>query len=440
LKSLQAIIEKADPRKDYCGLKSSFVKGKKHVWSIENVNYSSDFSSSSERNSVVKRMAKVEEVRKRVDSVKKPERPDKVPDLEELSQKHKALTRQHSYMYTDDKSKKSISRADTFPESLSGSSAPLGFPQPENDSSDEDGKHRIKSYTYSTYHESDASDSLDWSIVDSVEGMRESRFLTQPSNIRKHFLSRVGRKHKLLFNEFAYSDRNKSPQEEREPCESTRAIGNESTRVWQETTNQLDTSEMHFEDVRVVCLKAQLAQEAKKLSILNRKVEAIQRDKMLVSMSKKELPGIVEEPEEVYSPGFDSSLAEARKLLLRLCELEDRLLFDEIELQHFRLSTYSLDQHIEELENGESSSDKESVDDAVPVRLARAITPQRHVPRPRKESSSSGDNQSVPLTEIELLDIDDISATSGSSFFYQHPSTPTLHDLTSPFQAGKFEI
>jgi hypothetical protein len=120
--------------------------------------------------------------------------------------------------------------------------------------------------------------------------------------------------------------------------------------VWNDVSNRLNRGTEYWEDNELLQLKVELANQAKRLSFLGKKVTKIRAAEVCMYAEEEKLYTLLHEASAQAEDVRDGGLVQLRKLALRLCDLEDRILCDEIELQHLALGSYSLDLRIEELE------------------------------------------------------------------------------------------
>lgn len=148
----------------------------------------------------------------------------------------------------------------------------------------------------------------------------------------------------MLFGDLSVGDRGPGTSEQ-----ATREAGSSSERIWNDITDNLDKGSMVHEDPEVIRLKLKLAEEAKRSGDLSRRVRDLtETTGRLVSQEeqlKEELLGQGVQGESQILP----SLQQSRKLLIRLCDLEERLLCDEIDIQHLRMESLSMYYQIEEI-------------------------------------------------------------------------------------------
>jgi hypothetical protein len=155
-------------------------------------------------------------------------------------------------------------------------------------------------------------------------------------------------KHAMLFDEFAFNLASNDAHEEREPEQPRKGVS-ESIVIWHDLAKQLD-SETYIDDHRVLLLKVKLAQEAKRLATIGKQVDGVVRQEMLATERHAECSG--NPAKYCYSECYDStqSLSRTRRLLIRICDLEDRLLCDDIEIQHLSLEAFSKDKQVDEIQ------------------------------------------------------------------------------------------
>ena len=450
LSILKMLMQTGDKSLAFCGLKKCYIKGRGVVWYHEDVPplpldiefpeiaWSSAMTDSQQQGVESKssdeqredsvtidsddRAVKLKDVRRRFDALKRGERSNFVPGLDELSRKHDELTKQFGYMLQkdDDSAEISIHRLDKLEKELvplktattvdydsSNSVDSLRFPQPQHDSSDDDTR-RLQAKRHNLRYSDDSETSDD-------ELLRRSKLLLQRSssfeqqqnpNDEKYESSknaddyyRSRERHSLLFNELAFD-----PPDSKLPLNAAsppKPLGHASSVVLADIMAQLDASSLQQDDGDVIRLKVQLAQEAKKLESIGRRVGVMERQELLLEERQKEQKSKLLVSTASECEAMDANLAKARRLLVRLCSLEDRLLFNQIELQHIKLEAHSLQLEIDEL----------SDPTALTSVLQENGRPAARVRFSEHESIAGGSSSSAPLTEIQLL-ADDLSRTS----------------------------
>ena len=148
-----------------------------------------------------------------------------------------------------------------------------------------------------------------------------------------------------LFDELSVA-RVPPPEDSSEPQYDTLHVWNATEGVWEHVTYQLDHSGMLWDDQNVIGLQVKLLMEqAKKLAVLHNRVTNVQTQcQQLLDSPFKDL---VKEEEALGV----RSLFEKRKLLLRLCDLEERILCAEIGSQHTSIDSFVLLQGLKEIRN-----------------------------------------------------------------------------------------
>ena len=195
-----------------------------------------------------------------------------------------------------------------------------------------------------------------------------------------------------LFDELSVSRLSHSEHAEEtfDPEYDTLQVWNAAEGVWEDVAFQLDHSGKFMEDKNVTGLKVKLLEEAKKLSDLHNRVKQVTakgnevRDRLYED--------IVDDDDE--SQGV-RSLLEKRKLLLRLCDLEERLLCAEIGSQHTSMDSFALLQNLKgmtttvrnDLESSMSSSrQEESIGTSMVPGAIGTRRPRRETGRAKKTS------------------------------------------------------
>lgn len=120
-------------------------------------------------------------------------------------------------------------------------------------------------------------------------------------------------------------------------------VWNTAKNVWEEVTCDLERTEPFSDDPQITKLKVALAEQARKLAFLGKKVASlkVEEHRVFSTVSEEDISSIIEEASIVASK---NDITEARKLVLRMCDLEERLLHDEIAIQHLRAETTMVDQ------------------------------------------------------------------------------------------------
>jgi hypothetical protein len=191
-------------------------------------------------------------------------------------------------------------------------------------------------------------------------------------------------KYYLLFKGLVNADHYQR-DEERDCDEDLRAVGNDSERVWNDVSARLNRGTEYWDDNELLQLKVELADQAKRLSSLGKQVTKIKAVEVRMCAEEEKLYSLLHETTAQAEDVRDGKLVHLRKLALRLCDLEDRILCDEIEMQHLDLGAYTLDLGIEALKTDnknkkECASQREESPMAVRLlkqRRRRARTPQR---------------------------------------------------------------
>jgi hypothetical protein len=459
------------------------------------------------------RVPTLEEVRRRCEAIRRTsDEAQRVPDLDELSKKHDELTRKFGNMHFrnydddsaefpvesvdlpakrspkhDDSSSMQVVRAN---DDSSNSFEAVVFPQPQHDSSDEEARHfPTQRQPVRTSDDSETSDDELLRRTKLLLQRSQSPDLGKPTDRTSTCSSSSsssasledpyeGReRHSLLFQALAFDPpiathdedrpRHRATHRPRSPSSSSAAPGAASRVVYQDVMTQLDGPKLQQDYGEVILLKVRLAQEAKKLEDINRRVSVAERQERLLAEREKELriqlvasattvagsawPGAEDE-----CGGVDGNLSHARTLLVRLCGLEDRLLFSQIELQHIKLESYSLQVEIDDLTREpdpvpapivKARSDECCYLYTTKNRLAASTGEhQARQQRPRvrfsdqesvqeRSCGSNNSNATALLSEIHLLP-DDLSSSSAACVVapnrFRHPrqqrdQPPQLH-------------
>lgn len=172
------------------------------------------------------------------------------------------------------------------------------------------------------------------------------------SKTRKSMISRYS----ALFDELKLED--PTPDDEKPEGDDFGGIKvwNTAKNVWEEVTCDLERSDLFSDDPQITKLKVALAQQARKLAFLGKKVASLQDEEHRVfsTVAEEDISSIIEEASIIASK---NDLTEARKLVLRMCDLEERLLHDEIAIQHLRAETDIVDQDREDMQDYFESED-----------------------------------------------------------------------------------
>ena len=186
---------------------------------------------------------------------------------------------------------------------------------------------------------------------------------------RKNVISRYS----LLFNDLA----NSQPESVSDPSE----IDNHSTeirvwnavdRVWEDVTYQLNSrAEIMYEDSQILQLKVALAEQAKKLSELGKKVSHLKDEERRLTSNEADFYDLTDFTE--YSEtGLTSrdSVSGARKLVMRMEDLEERLICNEIEIQHLSMEAFSVEHSGEKMINSLREAEREA--SAMPKKISES--------------------------------------------------------------------
>lgn len=259
------------------------------------------------------------------------------PDLDELSRKHAELSSLHS--------------------SVAGEKVPLAFYRSASDSEngDEHGAEmilnpkaispRIIRSIYSDDEESSSSSSVptnETTYFDILQGLSLPPLST--TTIFKDFSftrrDRIKRDTLFgLFDKLAIFDNTEAVQDlsqyERNVQEIKRILGHSET-ICQEMTGQLDGSRLLSGDIRLVHVKVGVARQAKKLATLAGQVLAVKHHEAALQHEERRRKKML----QVYTHELKSPI-ETRRLLLRLSDLENRVLIAQIEMQNLSLGVYT---------------------------------------------------------------------------------------------------
>lgn len=158
----------------------------------------------------------------------------------------------------------------------------------------------------------------------------------------------IRKKYSFLLSDLAVKDRDNKGQEAF--CCRQRERGSSSERIWEDVTSELDRAGMFYEESAILHLKVGIAEEAKRSGLLAKRIASLQEGGAHVCFKAEaldtELPYHEIQNEVTVLPG----LSDSRKLLIRLFDLEDRLLCDEIDIQHLAIESLSMFYQIEEVD------------------------------------------------------------------------------------------
>ena len=179
---------------------------------------------------------------------------------------------------------------------------------------------------------------------------------------RKNVISRYS----LLFDDLEHSQpQNESVSTTSDVQNHTEEIRiwNAVDRVWEDVTFQLNSrSEIMYEDSQILQLKVALAEQAKKLSELGKKVSHLKDEERRLTSNEAEYYDLTEFS-ECSEAGFASrdSVSGARKLVMRMEDLEERLICNEIEIQHLSMEAFSVELNGEKMVDSLRSAEKEAL-------------------------------------------------------------------------------
>lgn len=267
------------------------------------------------------------------------ERP--IPDIfrkseERSDESSHASTQQH----TNESSQTSLPYTSKDSESAEG----LNFPQPYLDGSfGASGSNRNEPLL--PYFNSYDSDELQQTLP-KMDPVRV--FLPQAK--REELFPRP--RYTFLFDKLAIQT---TIPEHREDVEVKRTF-DEGGRIWSEISSQLERG--FYEDASILRLRVDIAEEAKHISYLNKKMHDLLELHKKIILHKGE-----DFMQWEWSRNGCNTAGDTRKLILRLCDLEDRILLDEIDLQHVTIRAYALAEDVNWVDNegdeGEGTKDEE---------------------------------------------------------------------------------
>jgi hypothetical protein len=158
----------------------------------------------------------------------------------------------------------------------------------------------------------------------------------------------IRKKYSFLLSDLAVKDRDNKGQEAF--CCRQPERGSSSERIWEDVTSELDRAGMFYEESAILHMKVGIAEEAKRSGLLAKRIASLQEgvahEFFKAEALDTELPYHEIQNEVTVLPG----LSDSRKLLIRLFDLEDRLLCDEIDIQHLAIESLSMFYQIEEVD------------------------------------------------------------------------------------------
>lgn len=154
----------------------------------------------------------------------------------------------------------------------------------------------------------------------------------------------ISEKYADLFEELQFNEQ----VETRDPRDDTGTRWNHSSRVWSEITSQLNDAGILLEEREVLQLRVSILQEAARMEMLNRSLSEMREGTSKLSEQKLALARISDRLE--CRGVSDGGLALARKVLLRVCQLEDRILYNEVDMQHVKIEATSIEREIEDFD------------------------------------------------------------------------------------------
>jgi hypothetical protein len=150
-----------------------------------------------------------------------------------------------------------------------------------------------------------------------------------------------------LFDKLAIQ---KAPQLETDNIVEPKRIFDEGGRIWSEISSQLERG--FYEDANTLRLRVDIAQQAKLTSLLNKKMHELLEFHAKMFSHKAE-----DYIQWEWSRNGYNTASDTRKLILRLGDLEDRILQDAIDLQHATLRAYALAEDVNWVE-GEGNEEE----------------------------------------------------------------------------------
>lgn len=233
---------------------------------------------------------------------------------------------------------------DTLPQSSmdSGSEEALNFPQPHfcesfHTSCSIRNEQPLLPY-FSSYDSDEPRQTLP--AMDSV-----SVFL--PNAKREELFPKP--RYAFLFDQLAIQS---TAQAEKVAFSEPKRIFDEGGRIWSEISSQLERG--FYEDASTLRLRVDIAQQAKHTSSLNKKMhELLELHTKIASHSADDVI------QWEWSRNGYNTASDTRKLILRLSDLEDRILLDAIDLQHATIRAYALAEDVNWVE--EERTDEEEI-------------------------------------------------------------------------------
>lgn len=202
---------------------------------------------------------------------------------------------------------------------------------------------KVDSHSMSVCNEESYSDhrGSDSSIVIELDDISTDSKTSSATNF--HSQTDAMSRYSILFEDFSVSPENAYDEASDQNDENVR-VWNSIDSVWEEVTLQLQSrAEMFCEDTQILQLKVALAEQARKLSVLGKKVSLLKDDERRLGTKEAMIYDVtnIQDGDEVYATS--DSLSQARNLVLRMGDLEERLMCDEIQIQHLSMGAFSVE-------------------------------------------------------------------------------------------------
>ena len=239
------------------------------------------------------------------------------------------------------------------------------------------------------------------SDVDSDSG-RDSD--STDSNTSSEYKTHEDSKYYMLFrglvnsNPSESSDDKEHELDDRDCRETSRTLGQDSKRVWNDISNRLDHGAEYWQDWELLQLKVELADQARRLTLLSKKVTTIKENEVRVFVKEEKLYELLHEATAATTDSSNGGFIQLRKLAIRLCDLEERILCDEIDMQHLDLGVLSLEGNIDKFEQDEiedATDSKDSISEREHPPTGRVSQQQAHINKRRVKRTNTAPETTV---------------------------------------------
>lgn len=138
-------------------------------------------------------------------------------------------------------------------------------------------------------------------------------------------------------------------------------IWNPAEQVWVDARNRLDVTSYFWDETHVTSLRVSLIEQANKLCLLQRRIRGIRQEENMCTRRAHELfCRIMGDDINILDVPSLRSLFAIRRLLGRLNELENKILENEVDAQHFGVGVKILNQEVTDLVSLSGDSDSSS--------------------------------------------------------------------------------